>query len=507
MKKEKVKDGVSREGDGWFYSDTVKEHFFKPKNFMDECKVKNYKADGVGIVGSSACGDVMKVWIKVDKKSNRIKDLKWMTFGSLISGAKLIMNDFNLKNVENLKVGDKILDGEGKENIVEENLVRDYEGEVLSIGLSTSKYYNFILTKNHPIPCVRRKNVASVNRFSENRWSEVSAKKIEKAPIELLSASELKSGDFMIFQVPNDIKDIKELDEDICTLLGYYVSDGSTPSKNRIIFYFGMNEMEFVDEIEKIAKRRKFSYKIYKRNTENVICFQLNESEIAKILVEHGGKPSHKKFSMDVMRLPFKKQEKIIDAYINGDGWVTQQNENWQKQYFISTSKEELAHQLQFMIGRLGIFAPIHKREIREFRRRGKIYKNSGEFDIVFRKDTRCSRIKYQKKTNSFLIPISKINIINYKGKIYDPGLLYEPKTYRVNGISLHNCASAIASTSVMSEMVVENGGMTIENAMKLTPQDILKRLDGLPSIKVHCSVLGDKALRAAIADYQKKKK
>ncbi len=66
-------------------------------------------------------------------------------------------------------------------------------------------------------------------------------------------------------------------------------------------------------------------------------------------------------------------------------------------------------------------------------------------------------------------------------------------------------CASAIGSTSVMSEMVVENDGIKIDNALKLTPQNIMDRVGGLPSIKVHCSVLGDKALREAIHDYFRK--
>ncbi|HXK48236.1 MAG TPA: iron-sulfur cluster assembly scaffold protein, partial [Deltaproteobacteria bacterium] len=60
-------------------------------------------------------------------------------------------------------------------------------------------------------------------------------------------------------------------------------------------------------------------------------------------------------------------------------------------------------------------------------------------------------------------------------------------------------CASAIASTSIMSEMVK---GMKIEEAFRLSPKDINKELGGLPEHKIHCSVLGDKALRAAINDY-----
>ena len=65
-------------------------------------------------------------------------------------------------------------------------------------------------------------------------------------------------------------------------------------------------------------------------------------------------------------------------------------------------------------------------------------------------------------------------------------------------------CASAIASTSMLSEMLTEKGGMKLEKALKITGKDIMDRLGGLPAIKVHCSVLGDKALKAAAEDYRK---
>jgi len=65
-----------------------------------------------------------------------------------------------------------------------------------------------------------------------------------------------------------------------------------------------------------------------------------------------------------------------------------------------------------------------------------------------------------------------------------------------------YGCASAIASTSILSEAVK---GMKIDEAYKLRPQDIVAKLGGLPDNKIHCSVLGDKALRAAIDDYLEK--
>ena len=66
-------------------------------------------------------------------------------------------------------------------------------------------------------------------------------------------------------------------------------------------------------------------------------------------------------------------------------------------------------------------------------------------------------------------------------------------------------CASAIAATSMLSVMATENGGMKLDEAMKIKPQDITARLGGLPDRKIHCSVLGDKALRGAINNWFKK--
>ncbi|MEJ5184184.1 MAG: iron-sulfur cluster assembly scaffold protein, partial [Rectinemataceae bacterium] len=62
-----------------------------------------------------------------------------------------------------------------------------------------------------------------------------------------------------------------------------------------------------------------------------------------------------------------------------------------------------------------------------------------------------------------------------------------------------YGCASAIASTSMLSEVIK---GMHIRDAYHIKPQDIATRLGGLPDNKIHCSVLGDKALRAAIDAY-----
>jgi nitrogen fixation NifU-like protein len=65
-----------------------------------------------------------------------------------------------------------------------------------------------------------------------------------------------------------------------------------------------------------------------------------------------------------------------------------------------------------------------------------------------------------------------------------------------------YGCASAIASTSMLSETIM---GMNIADAYKIKPEDLVQKLGGLPDNKIHCSVLGDKALRNAIDNYLEK--
>ncbi|PWK15943.1 Fe-S cluster assembly scaffold protein NifU [Tumebacillus permanentifrigoris] len=81
--------------------------------------------------------------------------------------------------------------------------------------------------------------------------------------------------------------------------------------------------------------------------------------------------------------------------------------------------------------------------------------------------------------------------------KINDESNVIEDVTFKTFG-----CGAAIATSSMSTEMIK---GKSIDEALSLTNKAIADALDGLPPVKMHCSVLAEEALKAALLDYQKK--
>ena len=80
--------------------------------------------------------------------------------------------------------------------------------------------------------------------------------------------------------------------------------------------------------------------------------------------------------------------------------------------------------------------------------------------------------------------------------KVNDDGIIEDV------GFKTFGCGAAVATSSMATEMVM---GKTIEEAMEVTNKAVMEALDGLPPVKVHCSLLAEEAIHAALWDYAEK--
>ena len=87
-------------------------------------------------------------------------------------------------------------------------------------------------------------------------------------------------------------------------------------------------------------------------------------------------------------------------------------------------------------------------------------------------------------------------DVMKLQVKITDDGIIEDAK------FKTFGCGSAIASSSLVTEWVK---GKSLDEALKITNKDIVEELS-LPPVKIHCSVLAEDAIKAAIADFRKKR-
>ena len=87
-------------------------------------------------------------------------------------------------------------------------------------------------------------------------------------------------------------------------------------------------------------------------------------------------------------------------------------------------------------------------------------------------------------------------DIMRMSLKVDDNGVITDCK------FKTFGCGAAIATSSMATEMIK---GKTLKEALKLTNKAVAEALDGLPPVKMHCSLLAEEAVKAAVEDYMKK--
>ncbi len=476
------------------YNKKIMELFKKPKYAG---RLKN--ADGVGEVINPQCGDSMRVFIKV--KDDKIIDIKVETLGCLPPTEEVSLGN-RWTPISSLSTGKMILNGKGERTKIKQFYEAPFNGKLVLITPFVSRFNSFYVTPTHPVLCIKRKYLKNTRRANKKcDWLRTNEKEIISTEPYFLEAELLEKGDYLIFPKRKQTIDNPEFSKDVMRLMGYYLSEGYVLQGSVINFAFNKNEIEYIKEVKLLSQKiigKEGSERTRKNVTELCIC----STKFAKFLLKHCGKyAKQKKLSEEILVLPFEKQWEMIKTYINGDGNIYRRRFKDSVTYRVDTASRELAIQIQEILARGNIFAPIKKAELPSTYIEGRKLLPHTMFNISFKLDKKHKFVKENEEY--FFVPIKRLENKPFEGKVYNVEVEGKHNSYLVKGFVVHNCVAAIASSEALCHLVK---GKRIEEALKIGSKEIVEFLGGdVPAPKIHCSLLAQEALKKAVEDYRKK--
>ncbi|MFH1586790.1 MAG: iron-sulfur cluster assembly scaffold protein [Candidatus Diapherotrites archaeon] len=504
------------------YGDKVMEHFKNPHNFGE---MKD--ADAIGKVGNPKC---------------------------LLPGTVVQSKD-NYVEIGSLKSGDTVLGHEGFYNKVEKKFSRDYSGELIRVK---NKMGITFLTPEHEVLGVK----------VPKRWKYNYSKNRRKLFSEWLHAYELEKGDLALLPILREIKDKKfiefrqekkkrdyrslnipkkiKISKEFLKLAGYYVAEGhlnEKVTKTYVLFAFHIDEKNLVEDVVKSTKKvfglEAKIKEIPERKTTRVTINNVWVTKLFKSLFNKGA--AKKKIPQWMMLLPPKKQKSFICALWKGDGYFNAKK----PRAGYSTISYQLSQQLKTLLMRQEIVPSIYREEERTSKdgvRHKKAYRiHIGDRQSLEKLAKILNRdfkpVKSIATDSWFLdgklfIPITEVEKIKYRGKVQNLKI-ENSKSFVTESLTVHNCGdlmwiyikvgknengeeiikdikfktfgcvAAIANSSVLTDVVK---GWTLDKAEKITKEDLLKEMDEIPPIKIHCSILAADGLKDAIKNYREKK-
>ncbi len=449
------------------------------------------------------CGDIMRLYIKVDE-NEVITDAKFKTFGCLPPDNEIALTAGRWNRIDSIHGGDVVTTSAGDATVVAETYKNQYLGPIMDIIPFVSPYNRFSTTFNHPVLAIKRKSLAKTRR-ANNKCDllRVNKKELCLTKPEYVEARHLEKGDYLVFNVNREVRDNQLFTKDVMRLLGYYLSEGYVIANgSAVAFAFNKNEKRTVQDLKSLLF--KSTGKMPKDRIRDSVCeVYICSRKLVSFLKSHCGSLAGKKvLSKDVMLLPYDKQKEMLKTYIVGDGNFYRRRPMDSFTFRASTTSPCLVIQLQEILARGRIFSSIKKMLKKENYINGRRIKPSIMYSISFKLERKHQFVHSSK--NYFLVPIRNIVRKNYEGDVYNFQVEGTNNSYLVKGFAVHNCGAAIATSSMVTDLV---RGKTVSEALKVSNSAVAEALGGLPKIKMHCSVLAEEALRSAISDYMDKKK
>ena len=267
-----------------------------------------------------------------------------------IPGTPILMSDLTVKPIEDILIGDIVIDAFGKTTKVTKLFQREISEDIQIIS---SRAINGALfcTSNHPFLVMRRNGYKFINA------GDIGDKEILLTPIRNWEAN-----DNIFDQI--QFEKSEENKRKISRLIGYYAAEGCIASNNdcekySVEFSLGRQEQTLINDIKDIAlslfgkEAKEFCYPERSNGTSvRIYC-----PELASFLSNNvPGKAKTKKFSSEVLSLPINLLTEVVRGYVDGDGSVHNATNN----IIIHTASVNLAYQVFNIFITLGLSPSIN---------------------------------------------------------------------------------------------------------------------------------------------------
>jgi NifU-like protein involved in Fe-S cluster formation len=461
------------------YSEKVLDHYENPRNVgsfpKDEPDV------GTGMVGAPACGDVMKLQIKVE--DGIITDAKFKTYGCITSNTP-VNTPTRQRKIKDLRIGDEVLAWNGERIVnqkirkiikhsvsVEDLLVFTFQREPYRKNMKPGTF-NIICTKEHIFWNANNKPIEAQHIQIGQELYEITEHEL-RILTNVRHRAELKQKNSKRMENWN-----KEFDHSVLpqNQLGYVCKDLETKKKRSSIASIkNWANPEYIKKWQEgMAKRdwskpTKIEQKFIKLFEENNVAARWSAG---KVWIQTKLGPASPDFIV-----PGKK--KCIEVYTKNMPKFMQDRSEGSN--YISNRKKQLA-----TAGYDSLFLAIE--DIGDSLSKVQNFIHNGMKIINISPITHMNQLRGCERDGK--------NVLVYDLKLEDGAHVFFS-----NRVGSHNCGSAIASSSLVTELLK---GKTLQEATAIKNTDIVEEL-ALPPVKIHCSVLAEDAIKAAIKDYELK--
>jgi len=357
------------------------------------------------------------------KKVKPIEE-QWIADEECLLPETLIFTNHGLKPISSVRKGDLVVTLSGHENYVTKVFRRKIEKQIYCV----KPYYfpEIGVTANHPFLVVEKNYQVKSNKYvgmslSEPKWLPIRV-------IDLNTKANRRKF-YIGFPIDYSQRDIAELNENRCKLLGYYAAEGCKSIGRQVLFTLNPKEIFLAGHIKMLAWK-EFNANCQIKVYQNALWVRVYSAEFYRFIDKYckgTARGCNKHFTSEVLWLPPKKQMIILEAAWEGDGTTKR---NGQKRY--GSSSKELVIQLQWMLLRNNIIAGLS------------VEKDSGGFSVgndFYSLNYTQKPLRYGFIKGNFLfVPIKKMFHYPYKGFVYN--LHVKPhECYLTQSGLVHNCS------------------------------------------------------------------